>query len=159
MVGALPSSKVREQLVGLVGSVVGDQRVIDQLDVDASVPLAQSMAVRLAAPVLFQTDRAAVRREHTANIRRCASILAKVPGSTVIITGHTDSRGSDAYNDVLGLARAQAVQQVLVAQGVKPSRVQAVSAGRRQPVEDNATLAGRRRNRRVELVFADLLGP
>ena len=157
LLGALPTSQARGRLVGLIRSVVGDNRVVDQVDVDASVPSVRRLPVRLGAPVLFHTDRAGVRKEHEATIRRCVTMMTKASAATLTVVGHTDSRGSDAYNDVLGLARAQAVRQAIIAAGVDPGRVQAISAGEREPVDDNATLAGRRRNRRVEFVTVDLL--
>ncbi|MGH8232450.1 MAG: OmpA family protein, partial [Steroidobacteraceae bacterium] len=72
--------------------------------------------------------------------------------------GHTDSRGSDSYNDALSQRRAEAVAQALESRGVDSSRIDAVGRGKALPVATNDTAAGRQQNRRVELVFSDTQG-
>lgn len=72
---------------------------------------------------------------------------------TVSITGHTDNTGSDQTNMRLGRARARHVQKILVSKGIKKSRVSIDSKGESSPIADNETDAGRRRNRRAELVL------
>jgi outer membrane protein OmpA-like peptidoglycan-associated protein len=67
------------------------------------------------------------------------------------IAGHTDSTGSDAYNDSLAERRAASVGQYLIGQGIDPRRVATRGYGKRQPIADNATESGRQKNRRVEL--------
>jgi len=73
------------------------------------------------------------------------------PDIRVEIAGHTDSIGSDAYNQQLSERRAKAVVDYLVSKGVDPKRLKAVGYGKKQPVATNATEAGRAQNRRVEL--------
>lgn len=81
----------------------------------------------------------------------CKSWLEKNPGSTLIITGHTDLAGTDAYNQALGLKRAQAIQQYLEGKGIPAARIVASSKGESQPVGDNKTPEGRASNRRGEI--------
>jgi outer membrane protein OmpA-like peptidoglycan-associated protein len=76
----------------------------------------------------------------------------------VVIEGHTDSRGSDEYNDALSERRADAVAAALVRRGVSPDSVTSVGRGKAYPVASNATPEGRQQNRRVEIVFSDASG-
>lgn len=72
----------------------------------------------------------------------------------VVVKGHTDSVGADAYNDALSLRRAESVAAYLVTQGVPADKVKTAGLGESQPLGDNATDEGRAQNRRVE-IFVD----
>ena len=76
------------------------------------------------------------------------------PKKRFIVVGHTDSKGSDVYNQDLSEQRAQAVMAWLVANGVDADRLSAEGRGEGEPVADNATAEGRAQNRRVELHMA-----
>ena len=77
--------------------------------------------------------------------------MNQYPQTTTVVEGHTDARGTDAYNQKLSERRANAVREVLVNQyGVDASRVNAVGYGESRPVADNASDTGRAINRRVE---------
>jgi OOP family OmpA-OmpF porin len=67
------------------------------------------------------------------------------------VEGHTDSRGSDSYNQNLSEERAASVRQYLIGRGVSASRIQSKGFGEQRPIEDNTTKAGRAANRRVEI--------
>ena len=69
----------------------------------------------------------------------------------IIAVGHTDSVGSDAYNQKLSVRRAEAVKAYLVSKGIEKNRVYTEGKGEKQPVADNKTAAGRAKNRRVEI--------
>ena len=78
---------------------------------------------------------------------------------TVIeVAGHTDSRGSESYNQELSERRAQSVAQYLAANQVMDERIIAVGMGELRPVADNSNAAGQRLNRRVELTLVPLTG-
>ena len=69
----------------------------------------------------------------------------------IIAVGHTDSVGSDAYNQKLSVRRSEAVKAYLVSKGIEKNRVYTEGKGEKQPVADNKTAQGRAKNRRVEL--------
>ena len=69
----------------------------------------------------------------------------------IIAVGHTDSVGSDVYNQRLSIARSEAVKRFLVSRGVEANRVYTEGKGEKQPVADNRTSEGRAKNRRVEV--------
>lgn len=106
----------------------------------------------VAAPsTLFDFDRAEVKAEYVDGLRRAADVLKGSLRGTLLIVGHTDNVGGEAYNLDLGRRRAEAVRRLLIRFGVDPDRMEVRSYGESQPVADNATEAGRARNRRVEI--------
>ena len=81
-------------------------------------------------------------------------LVGKVKGinlEVIIAVGHTDSVGSDAYNQKLSVKRSDAVKAYLVSKGIEKNRVYTEGKGEKQPVADNNTSAGRSKNRRVEI--------
>ncbi len=108
-------------------------------------------AVRVELDVKFDFDKAQVKQESYGDIKALADFMKQYPQTSTVVEGHTDSVGSDAYNQGLSERRANAVREVLVNQyGVESGRVQAVGYGESRPVADNATADGRAINRRVE---------
>jgi outer membrane protein OmpA-like peptidoglycan-associated protein len=91
-------------------------------------------------------------------LNRVAQFLQKQPTMSVRIEGHTDSLGSDSYNDALSERRAQAVANALESRGVSSSQLRAVGRGKQLPIATNETSAGRQQNRRVEIIFSDERG-
>lgn len=83
-----------------------------------------------------------------------AAYLDAMPKARVRVEGHTDSQGQPAANQALSERRAAAVRDALVAGGVEPARIDVAGLGAGKPVADNATAAGRTRNRRVELIVS-----
>lgn len=73
------------------------------------------------------------------------------PNKTITITGHTDSTGDNTANYWYGMERAKNVQQYLISQGIEANRLTTVSKGESEPAESNATVKGRRKNRRIEI--------
>lgn len=107
--------------------------------------------VRVELDVKFDFDRAVVKPESMDDIRELADFMSQYEQTTTVVEGHTDSVGTDAYNQRLSERRANAVRDVLVNQfGLEASRVDAVGYGESRPVADNATEEGRAINRRVE---------
>lgn len=102
--------------------------------------------------VNFDTDQATLKDDATATLNQAADSLKQWGDVKVEVAGHTDNVGTDAYNQSLSQRRADAVRSYLIGKGVAADRLTAKGYGETQPVADNATEAGRYKNRRVELV-------
>jgi outer membrane protein OmpA-like peptidoglycan-associated protein len=103
--------------------------------------------------VLFDTGQSTLKPGAMANIDRLAKFMNESPEHTVAIEGHTDSVGTDEYNQGLSERRADAVRQALTARGVTGDRVKAIGKGEAFPVASNADSGGRQQNRRVDIII------
>jgi outer membrane protein OmpA-like peptidoglycan-associated protein len=110
-------------------------------------------AVITLSDVLFEVDRADLKVGAYRDLSRLAEFLRQHPEREVLIEGHTDSTGSEAYNLSLSERRAEAVRRFLLQQGVAPERIIARGYGESLPLAPNTTAAGRQQNRRVEVVI------
>ncbi len=109
--------------------------------------------------VLFDTGRYTLKPGAREKLAKVAGIILSHPGLTIAVEGHTDSVGSDEYNQKLSENRANAVREFLVGEGIKSENITSQGFGKTKPVADNSTAAGRQRNRRVELVVSgEILG-
>lgn len=99
----------------------------------------------------FDYDSASIRPDSVALLDALARGLAGVDAGSIVVTGHTSSEGSDAYNDDLSRRRAEAVAAAMVSRGIDAARISGRGLGEREPIADNATEAGRSLNRRVEI--------
>ena len=104
--------------------------------------------------VLFETNKSSLKPAARESLAKVAGILLAYPDLRLEVDGHTDSVGSDAYNQQLSEKRAASVRDYLVPQGIPISSVTVLGFGKTQPVASNATAAGRQQNRRVELVVS-----
>jgi OOP family OmpA-OmpF porin len=107
--------------------------------------------VTLAADVLFDFDKSVVKPAGKAKLDELAAKVRDINLEVVIAIGHTDSIGSDAYNQKLSVRRAESVKAYLVSKGVEPNRIYTEGKGEKQPVASNKTKDGRQKNRRVEI--------
>jgi outer membrane protein OmpA-like peptidoglycan-associated protein len=103
--------------------------------------------------VLFRTDSAELRPGAVERLQPLASYLRANPGVRVAIVGHTDSRGSDAHNQQLSERRAESVRIAFDEMGVTRARFRVEGRGESEPTATNATTAGMRLNRRVEVTL------
>jgi OOP family OmpA-OmpF porin len=115
----------------------------------APKPVAEK--VTLAADVLFDFDKSVLKPEGKAKLDDLANKVKAINLEVVIAIGHTDSIGSDAYNQKLSVRRAESVKSYLVSKGVEPNRIYTEGKGEKQPVASNKTKEGRQKNRRVEI--------
>ncbi|WP_141766145.1 OmpA family protein, partial [Pseudomonas sp. HMSC75E02] len=119
--------------------------------VDANGCPAVAEVVRVQLDVKFDFDKSKVKENSYADIKNLADFMKQYPSTSTTVEGHTDSVGTDAYNQKLSERRANAVRDVLVNEyGVEGGRVNAVGYGESRPVADNSTAEGRAVNRRVE---------
>jgi outer membrane protein OmpA-like peptidoglycan-associated protein len=103
--------------------------------------------------VYFATDQYNVEGQSREALMSLANIFKEYPNTNILVEGHTDSTGSDAYNLTLSKNRAQAVTNFLVNQGISKGRIDTKWYGESQPKYDNSTVEGRSKNRRVELAI------
>jgi OOP family OmpA-OmpF porin len=107
--------------------------------------------VTYAADAFFDFDKATLKPAGKAKLD---DLVGKVKGinlEVIIAVGHTDSVGSDAYNQKLSVKRAESVKAYLVSKGIEKNRIYTEGKGEKQPVADNKTTEGRAKNRRVEI--------
>lgn len=102
---------------------------------------------------LFASGKAEIMAAANPRIDKLADFLNRNPGRNVLIEGHTDSTGSDLLNFSLSQRRADAVKSALIKRGVSAGRITAKGYGEVRPIADNNTEAGRRQNRRVEIIL------
>jgi outer membrane protein OmpA-like peptidoglycan-associated protein len=150
--GALVGAGMAAAYCWVHGAGAEEMVMVEEVMVEEPVmPEPVAEAVRVELDVKFDFDKAQVKEGSFADIKNLADFMAQFPQTTTVVEGHTDSVGTDAYNQGLSERRANAVRDVLVNQyGVTGSRVNSVGYGETRPVADNATDAGRAINRRVE---------
>ncbi len=107
--------------------------------------------VTYAADAFFDFDKSVLKPEGKAKLDDLASKVKDINLEVIIAVGHTDSVGSDAYNQKLSVRRSEAVKAYLVSKGIEKNRVYTEGKGEKQPVADNKTKEGRAKNRRVKI--------
>jgi OOP family OmpA-OmpF porin len=107
--------------------------------------------VTYAADAFFDFDKYVLKPEGKAKLDDLVSKMSGINLEVIIAVGHTDSDGSDAYNQKLSVRRAEAVKDYLTSKGVEKNRVYTEGKGEKQPVADNKTKEGKAKNRRVEI--------
>ena len=116
-----------------------------------AAPVAAASKVTYAADAFFDFDKAVVKPAGKAKLDDLVSKVKGINLEVIIAVGHTDSVGSDAYNQKLSVRRAEAVKAYLVSKGIEKNRIYTEGKGEKQPVASNKTAEGRAKNRRVEI--------
>jgi OOP family OmpA-OmpF porin len=116
----------------------------------APQPVAASK-VTYAADAFFDFDKSVLKPEGKAKLDDLVGKVKDINLEVIIAVGHTDSIGTDAYNQKLSVRRSEAVKAYLVSKGIEQNRVYTEGKGESQPVADNKTKEGRAKNRRVEI--------
>ena len=117
----------------------------------APAPAPVATKVTYAADAFFDFDKSVLKPEGKAKLD---DLVGKVKGinlEVIIAVGHTDSKGTDAYNQKLSIRRSEAVKAYLLDKGIEKNRIYTEGKGESQPVADNKTNEGRAKNRRVEI--------
>ena len=113
----------------------------------------ETLLVNFESDVLFDTASAALRSESRATLDQVASVIQEYPKTAVVIQGHTDSRGTEEYNEGLSSRRAGSVEGYLSMQGVDNGRMTTMAMGELYPVATNDTDWGMQQNRRVDILL------
>jgi OOP family OmpA-OmpF porin len=109
---------------------------------------------RLTIRVNFDFDKSVVRKADDAELQRAVAFVKKYPGYSISVEGHTDSRGTEKYNQALSERRAAAVKKYLVEkEGAVSEKIKPVGYGESRPIAENKTEKGRFQNRRVEILI------
>ncbi len=146
-------------LGGAAGAIIGQQmdkqaeELEDDLEGAEIERVGEGIQITFDSGILFDFDSADLRPEARENLTTLAQSLNEYPQTDVTIIGHTDSKGSDAYNQGLSERRAGSAADYLLAQGVDEGRITTLGKGETEPVADNETEAGRQENRRVEIAI------
>ncbi|MCX8043452.1 MAG: OmpA family protein [Desulfobacterota bacterium] len=111
------------------------------------------LAVTFKSDFLFDVNSSSIKPGAYQEIDRVAEVLKKYPQTRIRIEGHTDSTGSEDYNQRLSEQRAEAVKNALITRGIDPARLETIGLGESAPIADNNTEAGRQMNRRVRVVI------
>jgi OOP family OmpA-OmpF porin len=112
-------------------------------------PIPVSEKINFSAEALFDFDKSVVKPDGKIALDQMLSSLQNMDTEVMVTVGHTDSIGSDEYNQVLSIRRAEAVKAYLVTRGIASERVYTEGQGERQAIADNSTTEGRAKNRRV----------
>ncbi len=114
---------------------------------------AEVLAVTFKSDVLFDVNSYALKPGGYDELQRVAQVLNNYPQTNILIAGHTDSTGSEAYNQKLSEQRAMAVKNMLVGYGVSAMRLTTIGFGEAKPIASNVTESGRQLNRRVAITI------
>ena len=164
IIGSETGSWAKGALIGAViggaaGAVIGDYMDKQAAEIrqevrDARVErVGDGIRVVFDTGLLFSTDSATLNANSQYNIEKLARILSRYDDTNVVVEGHTDTTGSEASNQILSERRADSVATLLRAYGVSDYRLSAIGYGETRPVATNETEAGRRLNRRVEVLI------
>jgi outer membrane protein OmpA-like peptidoglycan-associated protein len=146
---------------GVGGAIIGRQMDNQADELARDIPgakverVGEGILVTFDSGILFGFDSDALGPAARENLRNLAASLEKYPRTNVLLVGHTDAVGSDAYNQALSHRRASTAASFLASQGVSRSRTDAEGLGEVEPVASNESEYGRQQNRRVEIaIFA-----
>lgn len=143
---------------GAAGAIIGHQMDQKAKEITASVPgatvtrVGEGLVVTFDSGILFDFNSDALKSAARSNLDNLAANLSSFGDAKLMLIGHTDSVGSDSYNQSLSERRALTVANYLVSKGVPSIRVAATGRGETEPVQPNESDMGRAANRRVEVV-------
>lgn len=161
LIGGKTARIVGAGIGGAAGGVVGyrmDQQIRELKEQTAGSGIdvtetdnGSAILVNLPDGVTFAVDSTEISPAFQSTLNEIANSMVKYPDSLVDVYGHTDSTGSDTYNQGLSERRARAVSDYLAMRGVSNARIRWQGFGESQPIASNDTIDGRARNRRVEI--------
>jgi len=151
--GAVVGAAAGAAIGGAIGRRMDKQEEeLKQIEgVEVTRPSDGEIDVRLTSDILFDFNSAALRGESRSTLDQLAENFRQYPDNRIVVEGHTDSVGSDAYNKKLSEQRASTVADYLIDRGVPASNVMVYGYGEMRPKTSNDTAEGRQLNRRVEI--------
>jgi outer membrane protein OmpA-like peptidoglycan-associated protein len=144
---------------GATGAAIGHymDKQADELEQDLANAkierVGEGIKITFDSGILFDVDSATLKPAAQANLVQLAGTLQKYDETNILVEGHTDSDGSDSYNQALSERRADAVKSFLAAQSVAAGRMSSMGYGETVPIADNSSASGKSLNRRVELAI------
>lgn len=164
VIGNQTGSTARGAIIGAViggaaGAVIGHQMDQQAKEIGERIPgatvqrIGEGIAVTFESGILFPYNSDVLLPAARTNLDELANSLTRHPNSSLTIVGHTDSDGTDAYNQGLSERRARAASVYLQSRGIAATRLSAVGRGESEPIASNATEDGKARNRRVEVAI------
>jgi outer membrane protein OmpA-like peptidoglycan-associated protein len=144
---------------GVTGAVIGRQMDKQAEEIKNSVPdakverVGEGIVVEFSSNVLFAFDKSNLSEDAKTNLNKLVTVLDNYEDTNIEVQGHTDSKGSEAYNQTLSEQRATAVTGYLANKGISSSRVSIKGFGETAPKYENSSESGRSQNRRVEFLI------
>ena len=164
VIGKVAGSTAKGAIIGAVvggaaGAIIGARMDKQAKELEQNIKgakierVGEGIQVTFDSGLLYDFNSDVVKMDARTNLRELALSLDKYPGSDLVIIGHTDSQGTDSYNQTLSERRARSAANYLTSQGVASSRISTRGLGETEPVATNDTDAGRQANRRVEVAI------
>lgn len=164
VIGHATGSTVRGAIIGAAvggaaGAIIGRRmdaqaaKLARELEGAQVSRVGEGIAVTFDSGILFSFDSAQLTADAQSNLRKLADSLKTEALTNVMIVGHTDSDGSDSYNQQLSERRGRSAEDYLASLDVASSRLASRGRGESEPITSNATDDGRRQNRRVEVAI------
>lgn len=144
---------------GATGAIIGHQMDKQAEEIENTIPdakverVGEGIVVEFSSNVLFGFDQSNLSTDAKINLNKLVKVLNTFPDTDIEIQGHTDSKGSESYNNSLSLKRAAEVSDYLRYNGVGTNRISIKGFGESMPKYDNSTADGRTQNRRVEFLI------
>ncbi len=158
VLGAIIGAAVGGTAGALIGNYMDKQAEEMQNDIAGAKidRVGEGIKITFDSGILFATNSSTLQPGAKTNIDKLAIILKKYPDTNILVTGHTDSDGTEQYNQSLSEKRARAVSDYTEMQGVSSSRFSVVGLGEKEPIASNDNEDGKLSNRRVEIaIFAN----
>jgi outer membrane protein OmpA-like peptidoglycan-associated protein len=155
VVGAIIGATVGGAAGALIGRHMDKQAEELRNDLEGATVerVGEGILITFESGLVFDFDSYNLREDTKINLNELAGTLKKYDDTNILIEGHTDNTGEDAYNQKLSESRAAAVESFLAQQGVENSRLTTKGYGESQPLDSNDTEAGKQKNRRVEVAI------
>ena len=157
-VGAIIGAAVGGAAGALIGNYMDKQAEEIRKDIEGArvERIGEGIKITFDSGILFDKNSYVLKPEAKTNIAKLATILQKYPDTNILVEGHTDSDGSEEYNQTLSERRSKSVSDYAKGQGVAGIRLTTIGHGESQPVASNETVDGKSKNRRVEIaIFAN----